>query len=56
MPALVAGIHVLLSVDERKRDVDGRDEPGHDDAANQCRKSHCYSVSIMTRPFSTTVL
>ena len=26
MPALVAGIHVLLFV----KDVDGRDKPGHD--------------------------
>jgi hypothetical protein len=26
MPALVAGIHVL----SRKKDVDGRDKPGHD--------------------------
>jgi hypothetical protein len=37
MPALVAGIHVLLcfltkGVDGRlTKDVDGRDEPGHDD-------------------------
>jgi hypothetical protein len=29
MPALVAGIHVLLTNDIE--DVDGRDEPGHDD-------------------------
>jgi hypothetical protein len=29
MPALVAGIHVLL-VSFIKEDVDGRDEPGHD--------------------------
>jgi hypothetical protein len=28
MPALVAGIHVLLS--GRTKDVDGRDKPGHD--------------------------
>lgn len=26
MPALVAGIHVLVA----KEDVDGRDKPGHD--------------------------
>jgi hypothetical protein len=26
MPGLVPGIHVL----ERKKDVDGRDKPGHD--------------------------
>jgi hypothetical protein len=29
MPALVAGIHVFLLADEK--DVDGRDEPGHDE-------------------------
>jgi hypothetical protein len=29
MPALVAGIHVLLS-GATKKDVDGRDKPGHD--------------------------
>jgi hypothetical protein len=28
MPGLVPGIHVLL---HRAKDVDGRDEPGHDD-------------------------
>src|SRR5438094_4797276 len=27
MPALVAGIHVLL---QKNKDVDGRDKPGHD--------------------------
>src|SRR5215467_2714981 len=31
MPALVAGIHVFLFL-RGKKDVDGRDEPGHDDA------------------------
>jgi hypothetical protein len=30
MPGLVPGIHVLL-LSSRKKDVDGRDEPGHDD-------------------------
>jgi hypothetical protein len=30
MPALVAGIHVSLSVRQEK-DVDGRAKPGHDD-------------------------
>ena len=30
MPALVAGIHVFLSV-MSKEGVDGRDKPGHDD-------------------------
>jgi hypothetical protein len=29
MPGLVPGIHVLLS--SRQKDVDGRDEPGHDE-------------------------
>jgi hypothetical protein len=29
MPALVAGIHVLFA-SLGKKDVDGRDEPGHD--------------------------
>jgi hypothetical protein len=29
MPALVAGIHVLVPI--RIQDVDGRDKPGHDD-------------------------
>jgi len=29
MPSLVPGIHVLLSC--RRKDVDGRDKPGHDD-------------------------
>ncbi len=29
MPALVAGIHVCLLAFSRK-DVDGRDKPGHD--------------------------
>jgi hypothetical protein len=28
MPALVAGIHVLVA--SRAKDVDGRDKPGHD--------------------------
>jgi hypothetical protein len=30
MPGLVPGIHVFASHPE-KQDVDGRDEPGHDD-------------------------
>jgi hypothetical protein len=29
VPALVAGIHVFGAA--RKKDVDGRDKPGHDD-------------------------
>jgi hypothetical protein len=31
MPGLVPGIHVLWP--RSKKDVDGRDEPGHDDGA-----------------------
>jgi hypothetical protein len=30
MPDLVPGIHVFLSLDCSKQDVDGRDKPGHD--------------------------
>jgi len=37
MPALVAGIHVFLSFDYDKQDVDGRDKPGHDDEP-RCHK------------------
>ena len=33
MPGLVPGIHVLRT--NRKRDVDGRDEPGHDGKTNR---------------------
>jgi hypothetical protein len=33
MPGLVPGIHVLLSSSEN--DVDGRDEPGHDETTDQ---------------------
>jgi hypothetical protein len=32
MPGLVPGIHVLAAL--RKRDVDGRDKPGHDEKEN----------------------
>jgi hypothetical protein len=31
MPGLVPGIHVLAA----KKDVDGRDKPGHDEGANE---------------------
>jgi hypothetical protein len=31
MPGLVPGIHVLLERRRRKKDVDGRDKPGHDE-------------------------
>jgi len=30
VPGLVPGIHVLLGVAASKKDVDGRDKPGHD--------------------------
>jgi hypothetical protein len=33
MPGLVPGIHVFAS--HRKKDVDGRDEPGHDELIYQ---------------------
>jgi hypothetical protein len=33
MPGLVLGIHVLAGPD--KKDVDGRNEPGHDDRENR---------------------
>jgi len=30
MPGLVPGIHALLHYANQKKDVDGRDKPGHD--------------------------
>jgi hypothetical protein len=33
MPGLVPGIHVLAA----KKDVDGRDKPGHDGGETECR-------------------
>jgi len=39
-PALVAGIHVFLY---RNQDVDGRDEPGHDDKI--CDRLLIYSAA-----------
>jgi hypothetical protein len=30
MPGLVPGIHILVA--SRKKDVDGRDKPGHDES------------------------
>jgi hypothetical protein len=35
MPALVAGIHVLRPF--KIKDVDGRDEPGHDDVETEAQ-------------------
>jgi hypothetical protein len=34
MPGLVPGIHVFL--DAASKNVDGRDEPGHDGRENTC--------------------
>src|SRR5882762_9724188 len=42
MPALVAGIHVLIA---RRKDVDGRDKPGHDGA----KTSKASSIRPMTK-------
>jgi hypothetical protein len=47
MPALVAGIHVLVSF--RKKDLDGRDKPGHDvhhDAATGL-ESHSVIIAVV---------
>jgi hypothetical protein len=35
MPGLVPGIHVFLPAPSEKRDVDGRDKPGHDGGARR---------------------
>jgi hypothetical protein len=46
MPGLVPGIHVLIS---SQKDVDGRDKPGHADAAtprSQARDRHMRKPSI----------
>jgi hypothetical protein len=40
MPGLVPGIHVLTS----RKDVDGRDEPGHDD---EREKSRLFGKSLL---------
>jgi hypothetical protein len=40
MPALVAGIHVLTAV--HKKDVDGRDKPGHDDLSPRRDNRICF--------------
>ncbi|TDM93390.1 hypothetical protein CEE89_12235 [Lactobacillus crispatus] len=37
MPGLVPGIHVF-SASRCKKDVDGRDEPGHDGGNNQAQR------------------
>jgi hypothetical protein len=45
MPALGAGIHVLFY---SKKDVDGRDKPGHDGALNTLRAG----IEFMARPYA----
>jgi hypothetical protein len=45
MPALGAGIHVLFY---SKKDVDGRDKPGHDGALNTL----CAGIEFMARPYA----
>jgi hypothetical protein len=46
MPGLVPGIHVFLP-QRQKQDVDGRDEPGHDDAGDNrfYLLSHCHGMT-----------
>jgi hypothetical protein len=34
MPGLVPDIHVFM-VEDKQQDVDGRDEPGHDDVSDE---------------------
>jgi len=46
MPALVAGIHVLLCCD--KSDVDGRDKPGHDEVTKVAAKKMAPGGVIMS--------
>jgi|UPI0004BAAABC hypothetical protein len=38
MPGLVPGIHVSIST--HKKDVDGRDKPGHDERAERGRSNN----------------
>jgi hypothetical protein len=39
MPGLVPGIHVLFCEIGRKKDVDGRDKPGHDEICAQATET-----------------
>ncbi|MEH2669895.1 hypothetical protein DXU07_10825 [Bradyrhizobium elkanii] len=41
MPGLVPGIHVFVST--RRKDVDGRDKPGHDGAEESV---HSYAIAL----------
>jgi hypothetical protein len=47
MPGLVPGIHFFFPFPSNEEDVDGRDEPGHDDhACNQPRYAFAASPTI----------
>jgi hypothetical protein len=46
MPGLVPGIHVLLNLS--RKDVDGRDEPGHDgDVADDATFTHFAAAPLL---------
>jgi hypothetical protein len=49
MPGLMPGIHVLL---REKKDVDGRDKPGHDEieCRSQSRPSQIRAASAIFYP------
>ena len=44
MPGLVPGIHVFAS---SKKNVDGRDKPGHDEAPSISKDEHAHNSTIM---------
>jgi hypothetical protein len=46
MPGLVPGIHDLLPL--AKKDVDGRDKPGHDEKADEV--GDCFPSAIAAKP------
>jgi hypothetical protein len=46
VPALVAGIHALLFMSDKK-DADGRDKPGHDDAMKRKRPRRSGAVATV---------
>ena len=48
MPGLVPGIHVLA---KGKEDVDGRDEPGHDDVSTLVRPIPSHDPALFFRLF-----
>jgi hypothetical protein len=63
MPALVAGIHVFTTL-QRNEDVDGRDEPGHDEPRGLAPKSpesalvdahHSIAAAYMVQGFCSLV-